>query len=117
MRYRKLDQDNDMQFGNQQADFYRDVPEAPAQAVGTRLRLVSGEWYLNINEGTPYQGGVLGKYTKDSADPVIRSRILGTQGVDSILDYESGFDPDTRAFAARGEINTIYGPAPINEVL
>ena len=117
MRYRKLDTDDDMQFGNQQADFYRDVPDAPAQAVGTRLRLLTGEWFLNIAEGTPYQGGVLGKYTKESADPVIRTRILETQGVQSIDDYESSFDPDTRTFTASAEISTIYGPVTITEVL
>lgn len=109
MRYRKLDTNGDMTFGNQQSDFYRDVPEAPGQAVGTRLGLISGEWYIDISAGVPYQGGVLGKFTRESADPVIRDAILNTQGVTELLNYESAFDADTRKYSVRGEVNTAFG--------
>jgi hypothetical protein len=109
MRYRKLDGNGDMTFGNQQADFYRDVPDAPGQAVLTRLRLVSGEWYLDISAGVPYQGGVLGKFTKDTANPILRDAILGAQGVTSLNDYDYNFNPDTRTYTVSGNIDTVYG--------
>lgn len=117
MRYRKLDSGDDMTFGNQQSDFYRDVPEAPGQAVGTRLRLLSGEWYVDVSVGVPYQGGVIGKHTKDTADPVIRDAILNTQGIDAILSYESSFDGDTRIFTVSATVSTIYGEAVFSGVI
>lgn len=117
MRYRKLADDKDMTFGNQQADFWRDVPQAPAQAVETRLGLFSGEWYIDISEGTPYQGGVLGKHTQASYDPILRDRILNSEGVIAILSYESIYDGDLRTLTVRAEIDTIYGPTTFVGVL
>jgi len=104
-----------MMFGNGQANFWRDVPEAPAQAVKTRLDLVAGEWYLDLAAGTPYQGVVLGKTSKEQADTILRSRILETQGVTQIVPdtFESIFEPSTRTFIVRCEIDTIYGETSI----
>ena len=52
MRYRKLDAAGDMTFGNGIGAFYVDIPEAPAQAVMTRLRMEQGEWFLDAKAGT-----------------------------------------------------------------
>lgn len=117
MRYRKLDENYDMMFGNQQADFYRDTPEAPGQAIMTRLRLLSGEWYIDVTVGVPYQGGVLGKHTKDTADLVIRDAILNTQGVMAIVSYESSFNGDTREYTVSGTADTVYGLATFSGVV
>lgn len=117
MRYRKLDENRDMTFGNQQNDFYRDVPEAPAQSVLTRLGLFTGEWYVDISEGTPYQGGVLGKHTQASYDPILRDRILNSEGVSAIFSYESIYDGDLRTLTVRAEIDTIYGSTTVVGVL
>ena len=54
---------------------------------------------------------------RESYDPVIRARILETQGVTEILEYESLFDGETRALTVIVKIDTIYGPAAINEVI
>ena len=113
MRYRKLDSSGDMTFGHQQADFYRDTPAAPGQAVDTRLGLFLGEYFVDVTEGTDYVGGVLGKYTQESADLVIRERILNTQGVVSILSYQSSYNPDARNWTAVATISTVYGEATI----
>ena len=117
MRYRKLASDGDFTFGKEQADFYRDQREAPAQAVVTRLRLLAGEWFLDLTEGTPYETGVFGKFTRDTYDPIIRERILGTEGVTEILAYESRFDGETRTLTISATIDTVYGPATITETL
>lgn len=117
MRYRKLTADGDYSFGSGALDFWQDVPDAVAQAVLTRLRLWTGEWFLNVTEGTPYQIGALGKHTKESVDPMIRDRILSTQGVTSIEDYSSVIDPNTRELTVNATINTIYGQAVIQEVM
>src|SRR6185312_7089537 len=87
MRYRKLDANGDYSFGNQQADFYINTPEAVAQAVKTRLALFTGEWFLDVTEGTPWRTEVLGKYTQAAYDIVLKERIVDTPGVQSLDAY------------------------------
>ena len=113
MRYRKLDANYDMVFGHGQADFWRDQPEAPAQACLTRLSLWLGEWFLNPADGTPYATKVLGKFTTSTRDPVLRARISGTPGVKSIVSYGSQVNHDTREFNVQATIDTIYGNVTI----
>ena len=117
MRYRRLDAAGDMVIGHGDADYLRDSPECVAQAVLTRLRLLLGEWFLDVNEGTPYVPAVLGKHTRGSHDFAIRRRILGTEGVTDIEEYESLFDGETRRLTVNALINTVYGPARVQEVL
>lgn len=117
MRYRRLDDDGDMKFGNQQADFHRNTPEAVAQAVMTRLNLWVGEWFIDQTEGTPYQQAVLGKSTRASIEPAIRSRILETQDVTGIEEFSLSIDPDERKVTISATINTSYGQAVARGVL
>lgn len=117
MKYRRLDENGDMAIGHGDADYLQDSPECVAQAVVTRLRLLRGEWFLDLSEGTPYVEGVFGKHTKESYDFVIRQRVLETEGVTEIEDYESIFDGETRKLTVNIRINTVYGPAEIQEVM
>lgn len=114
MRYRKLTEDGDYSFGNGQNDFFRDVPEAVGQAAKTRLLLWLGEWFLDVDEGTQYMQGILGKHSKESADETIQTRVLGTQGLTGIPNYSSAINPDTRAMTAEFQIDTIYGPTVVD---
>lgn len=100
-----------MCFGGQQADFFRDVPQAVAQAVWTRLRLWRGEWFLDKNEGTPWMQAALGEHKRKTIEPAIRSRILDTQGCSGIEDFQYSFDADNRTAQINATINTIYGEA------
>lgn len=109
MRYRKLDANGDYSFGNNQHDFYRDVREAPAQAVMTRLHLHDGEWFLDTADGTAWNTRVLGRYTGSLHDPEIRARIVGTEKVTEITAYESRIDPNTRKLVIHATISTAYG--------
>jgi len=113
MRNRKLSSTGDYIFGGGQRDFYRDVPAAVGQAVQTRLALWLGEWFLDIDEGTPFMVGILGKHSQEIADATIRNRALGTQGLTDITNYESAIDPDTRKMNASFLIDTVYGPTPL----
>lgn len=117
MRYRKLDNNDDMTFGNQQADFYRDQPEAVAQAILTRLRLWVGEWFIDQTEGTPYQQAVLGTGTKKTIEPAMRSRILETTGVTNIEEFQLAIDADTRTANVSATVNTEYGTATAQGVI
>lgn len=98
-----------MSFGSGQADFLKDTPEAVAQVVKTRLLLWLNEWYLDLEEGTPYLEGILGKHDLSTAETVLRSRVLETQDVDRIEDFSLTLNPDTRGLSCSLTLVTIYG--------
>ena len=116
MKYRKQTATGDMVFGNGLLDFYIDTPEAVGQAVETRLKLWVGEWFLNVTEGTEYQTNVLGTGKSQSAGPVIRQRILETEGVTGLVKFDLNINPDIRRLAITATINTIYGQANIEVI-
>jgi hypothetical protein len=124
VRYRKLDENGDMQFGHGSGDVWFNTADGVGQAVKTRLMLFRGEWFLDITEGMPWggiplndqvvtQGQVLGSHTSDTRDFAIKDRVLSTPGVLSIIDYSSAIDASTRAFSASMKISTIYGAVGI----
>ncbi|WP_142850931.1 hypothetical protein [Telmatospirillum sp. J64-1] len=117
MKYRRLSADRDYVMGRGEADLLTDTPETVAQAVATRLRLLAGEWFLDLRDGTPYAPAVLGRHTAVSYDLAVRERILGTPGVRAIAAYESALDPESRRLTVAVTVDTIYGPAAIQEVL
>lgn len=117
MRYRKLDINGDMTFGNQQADLYRDSPEAVAQAVWTRLRLWVGEWFIDTTEGTPYQQAALGTGKRETISPAIRQRILETENVISIETFDMVINPDSRAATISTTINTAFGAVQLQGII
>lgn len=114
MRYRAQDANGDYQFGQGPVEFLVNSPAAVAQAVKTRLLLLTGEWFLDTSQGTPYATEVLGKGTAPTYDLVIRERILDTQGVVSIVAYSSTLDPVTRKLSIQATIDTIYSQDQIS---
>jgi hypothetical protein len=96
-------------FGQQQANFWVNVPDGVAQAVSTRLRLRLGEWFLDTTDGTDWSGKVLGNRTALTRDVEIQQRVLNTVGVTGIDNYNSNLNADTRAFSAAFQLNTQYG--------
>ncbi|MFJ7312510.1 hypothetical protein ACIQVE_07015 [Pseudomonas sp. NPDC098747] len=117
MRYRKQDANGDYIFGNQQANFHIDTPEAVAQAVHTRLNLLRGEWFLDTSEGMPWSTEVLGERTRATYDMTIRGYILDTTGVLQIDRYESTVDTDKRKLSVVATITTIYGQTKLTEIM
>lgn len=113
MRYRALDVNGDYRFGASDAEFLANSPDAVAQAVRTRFELWSGEWYLDLTEGTPYVKQILGEGTRDLYDQAIQERILDTEGVTGITDYASSLDETTRALSVSATITTIYGTTTV----
>lgn len=117
MIYRKLDANGDYVFGQNTGNFYKDQPEAVAQAVKTRLGLIQGEWFLDITKGTPYNSQILGAGMVSKYDKAIQDIILNTQGVTRIITYKSQVDPSTRAAQVSCTIDTMYGQAVIQQTL
>jgi hypothetical protein len=128
MRYRKLDENGDYVSGHGSADFWHDQPEAVGQSAYTRLMLFQGEWFLDLEEGTPWggfpinqdvvrRGRILGAHTQLARDVAIKTRVLGTEGLLNIADYDSQFDPNTRRFPVQMTIDTIYGEIALDGAL
>jgi hypothetical protein len=109
MRYRMLSPSGDYVFGQGRQEFWVDSAEGVAQAVQTRLLLAQGDWFLDLTEGTPYSTQILGAGTRALYDQAIRTRILGTPGVLSIISYASELDSE-RNLAVACTIQTQYGP-------
>lgn len=115
MIYRKLDAAGDYTFGQGSANFLVDSPAAVAQAVSTRLKLIQGEWFLDVNAGVPYNTQVLGFGTIPYYDFAIKDAIMNTPGVSSMVSYSSYIQD--RAVNITATIDTIYGQTSIKQVL
>lgn len=117
MIYRQLDANGDMTFGHGLANFLANSPATVAQAVMTRLRLYSGEWFLDTQDGTPWRTKVLGVRTAGTRDVVLRARILGTPGVTAITSFTATVDPVSRRYTVQAGIDTVYGSAVASGVV
>jgi hypothetical protein len=107
MKYRRLDANGDYVFGAS-GEFYADSPDAVAQAILTRLLLATGEWFLNVDEGTPYSTAVLGYGTQGTRDIAIKDRIINTPGVVELVYYLSSVGADRR-MTVSCRVTTLYG--------
>jgi hypothetical protein len=114
MRYRKLTSDGDYVFGSGKNDFLVNTPETVAQAILTRLKLWLGEWFADTADGTGWNQSIVGKHSKNLYELTLRQRVLETQGVVNIIDFQSTLDPDTRCLTVTMTVNTVYGEAYLN---
>ena len=113
MRVRKQTATGDYQFGQGSADFLIDSAAEVAQRIQTRLLLMRGEWFLDVSDGTPWSTEILGAHTKPFYDLAIQERVLRTEGVVEIIDYQSNFDGASRALSVSMRVRTAFGVAEI----
>ena len=117
MIYRRLDSNWDITFGNGKGNFLTGT-DARAQAIATRLKLFTAEWFFDRNDGLPVFQSILGYAgrNKQSVDRLITERILGTEGVIEIKDIASNYDPDQREYQFSARVDTIDGGVTITNV-
>jgi hypothetical protein len=113
MRYRRLDENGDMTFGQSQGNFFINQPEAVAQLVMTRLRLDLGAWFYDMSDGTAWKTAVLGERTQQTRDIIVIDRVRNTEGMEQIDSYGSRMDPDERTWDAAMQITTVFGPIAV----
>ena len=111
MKQRALGPTGDWTFGLG-LPLLQNTPLCVAQAVMTRLRLRTGEWFLDKNQGTPYDDQILGYNTALTRDLAIRTRILDTPGVLRISNYISFLSRD-REFNVIATVDTQFGSATL----
>jgi hypothetical protein len=98
-----------MTFGYGWANYYRNNNSAIGQNIKSRLLLILGEWFLDINDGTPWWS-IIGVKPVDltAAETWIRQRVMGTEGVAAITGFTLGFDRISRASTCSITVRTIY---------
>jgi hypothetical protein len=86
--------------------------ERVAQAIDVHLQTIRGEWFLDRTHGVPYFDEILGKSAADIdvLEAVIRSEILGVDGVNAILSWRASVNRATRVVSIEFAADTIYGP-------
>lgn len=89
-------------------------PAKIRQAVTIRLRTWVGEWFLDLDHGVPYLGGVLGRQRPEMVAQVLRRQILGVEGVKRIDSFTLDIDLAARAAVVRftalvdgGEVDSV----------
>jgi hypothetical protein len=119
MIHRRLDSDWDYTFGNGRGNYLSGV-DAVAQAVATRLKLLLGEWWADVNDGLPLWQMILGApgsaEHRRVVDSLVRERILGTPNVTAIKEMASLYNPDTREYQFAAKIDTAFGQVVIANV-
>lgn len=110
MRYRQMSAGGDYTLG--QGDFnYFSQQDGVGQAVRTRLKLLLGEWWEDLEDGLPlFQVILLQRGSEDgqrTIDLLVQERILGTLHVKGISSFQS--ELANRAYRAQAEIETDFG--------
>lgn len=91
--------------------------ECIAQTIGTRLRLFLGEYFRNIEDGTPWFQSILGKFQSIAVvESLLRERITGTAGVVRLLTFDLQYDQQTRKLTVSGSVLTTYGALDFEEM-
>lgn len=95
--------------------------EAVAQTINTRLNLFAGEYWRDVTDGTPWIEKILTKNnrknTLQSKITILKNRILQTNGVISILEWETSFSYQDRKLSVTATILTEFGVMPLNRQL
>jgi len=116
MKYRMLDTNGDYVLGMGESEFLSGS-EAVAQAIVTHIKLLLGEWWEDVNQGTPLFQSILGKPGSEehlnSVDNIYKAMILSTelngeQIIYSIDKYERDYSPTTRVYKFQATVTTIY---------
>lgn len=92
--------------------------DAVRQGIQVRLRMIRGEWFLNLDEGVAWldndvvapDEAILGNLFSDALlRAEARKAILKTPGVDTINSLQSSFDPTTRAGSVTFDVTAVFG--------
>jgi hypothetical protein len=105
--------------GNGTANFLTDL-DAVRQIIQTRLLLFQGEWFLNLADGTPVFQQMLGVAGAGKRSQIIsallQARIRNSPFVTGVLDVQTDYDPNTRAFGFSCTVSTQFGNITVTTV-
>lgn len=112
--YLRLDADYDPVFDNTAT--LTDL-DAVRQVIQTRLLLFEGEWWENLNDGTPMFQTILGKRATPQGLQImgmaLTARVAGAPYVASVQNISPVFDPVARGFSYNANAITTFGVVPV----
>lgn len=111
MIYRRLDKNGDYTFGQGKYNFKKEA-EAVSQAIRTKVLLLYGEWWENLEEGTPLFEGIFSQKNtpegKSAVDMILRERVLDTEGVLRVSSFESTLGQN-KTYSVVMSVETVFG--------
>ncbi len=111
MRVRRIEESGDIATSGVIWLYDRD---AVGQTIQTRLRLFLGEYFRDIQDGTPWFQEILGTFDNiGRVESIIKRRISETSGVDRILEFSTNYDPSTRIYSVNCNVLTNWGALDI----
>lgn len=118
MRYRQLTSTGDYIFGQGNLDYVKDR-EAVSQAIQTRLKLLLGEWWEDLEDGLPLFQTILLQRNNDdgirTVDLLIQERVLTTPHVTGITSFRS--EVKNGQYQAWVTVDTTFGQLKETAVL
>lgn len=87
-----------------------DGAERVRQHLEIKLKLWTGEWFLDTDFGTPYLTDILGKQiTLSGAIAALKKSILEVDGVKAITRFEFDFNRSQRVLTVDFDVDSLYG--------
>lgn len=115
MRYRKLSSSRDYTFGAKPGEGFLTDADAVTQSILTRLNLLLGEWWEDLDEGLPlFEEILVYNPLLSEIELLISERIALTGGVDRVEDATVVSDPVTRALTYSATVYTVYSESGVS---
>ncbi|CAB4197931.1 hypothetical protein UFOVP1309_42 [uncultured Caudovirales phage] len=87
-----------------------DGAERVRQQLAIKLKLWTGEWFLDTEFGTPYLSDILGKQISLAGSvAALKASIMAVDGVQTITRFEYTFNRSTRNLDMQFDVQTPYG--------
>ena len=101
------------QYGNGTQNFISDL-QAVGQIIQTTLLLLQGEWFLNLQAGTPaFQMLLSHSITKQAVALIYQNIILGVPYVTGIAALRVDYIAKVRSYTFAAIVTTVFGSLPI----
>ena len=117
LKYRRMDENGDMVFGETGDAGFLQQKDAMAQVIKTRLAACEGEWWEDDPGALPWYTEILGSMVTqgrvEEIDLMVIERIMDTVGVISVSDIESSVERQRRHYHFTCTAHTVYGDVPV----
>lgn len=114
----KLDDNGDLEIGNDGDLILIDGIDSIAQHLLISLKFFRGEWFLDLRIGFPYFEEVLRKAPDLNVVRLLfREAILATEGVLAVTDLALDYDGTTRGLSVSFRAQTSEGPLDFDQEL